>query len=152
MHCPETHLCEVYAFIVSVMYKQKLLFVPHQQLLLCRVPFFSVPPLGRETAPGFLRPETSKHCLTWTLQPCQWHLPSTLMAAESLCWIRCVFFLSLLGFAKEKKTNSLLLPASTHSPTLVMLRCLSGSFSPATGTHLISSASPPALALLPRQT
>lgn len=124
MHCPKTYLCKVYAFIVSVMYKQKLLFVPHQQLLLCWVHFFSVqgsiplsqPPLGKETAPGFLRAETSKHCLTWTLQPCQWYLPSTCTAAESLPWIRCIFFPSLSGFAEAKKTNSPLLPASPRCP------------------------------------
>lgn len=123
------YLSEVYAFIVSVMYKQKLLFVPHQQPLLCWVPYFSVqgsiplpqPPLGRETAPGFLREETSNQCLPWTLQPCQWHFPSTCIVAESLPWITRVFFPSLLGFAKAKKTNNSLLQVSPQSPGHAMV-------------------------------
>lgn len=85
IHYPEMYLSEVYAFTVSVMYKHKLLFVAHQQVLLCQDPFISVqgsiplpqPPRGRETAHGFLREETSKQCLTRTLQPCPWHFPST---------------------------------------------------------------------------
>lgn len=76
---------------------------------LCRAP------LGRKTAPGFLREETSKQSLTWTLQPCQWHFPSTCTAAESLPWITSIFFPSLLGFA-EAETSSILLPASPHCP------------------------------------
>lgn len=71
------------------------------------------PPLGRETSPAFLREETSKQCLTWTLQPCQWHFPRTCTAAESLPWITSTFFPSLLGFA-EANTNSTLLSASSH--------------------------------------
>lgn len=123
IQCPKTYLSEVYAFIVSVMYKQKLLFVPHQQALLRWVPCFSVqgsiplpqPLLGRETASGFLREQTSKQCLTsWTLQPRQWHFPSTCIAAESLPWITSIFFPSLLGFAKAKKIQQQ--PASSLSP------------------------------------
>lgn len=88
---------------------------------LCRAAFLCHATSRQGNCPGLLREQTSKQCLTWTLQPCQWHFPSTCMTAESLPWITSIFFPRLLGFVKAKKTNSTLLPASPHSPGHAMV-------------------------------
>lgn len=148
-------LSVVYAYIVSVMYRQKLLLVPHQQFLLCQVPFFfcagqhsSATATSRQgNCPWFCKRRDIKAVLNMD--------PSSMSMTFSKymhgCWITSLnqeHLLSIIVGICWSKENQQYLASSLSS--LPWSCCgASGSFNPATGTHLVSSASPPALALLP---